>query len=466
MGKLVFLTATLLAFCVSPTTAIDFRGDEVLCAFTDGPTYLLNGYAAAALLTPPGVETRGQAEIMFANGFKMWTRFVLPSHKAQKEELHLGQDILYIYGASHLDVITEDIYRFGQWYPGRITGLDELFKGVVEVNGYKLFLKWLRVSDRPMAELDEEEPPATGVAAPARAAAKTASAVAPLEVASVAFSDIFPVLRTYYDTHPVGTAVLRNTGSETVTDLSVRFYVERYMDNPKKCDGPTSLRGGEPAQIELYALFTDEILAVTEATKVSYKLSYEYTLKGKRETGEYTESMRVYDRNAITWDDSRRVAAFVTARDPAVLQFSKNVMSWTKGKASPALNANLCTAMALHEALRLSGMTYVVDPKTPFATFSASSGAVDFLQFPRHTLIYKAGDCDDLSILYAALLESVGIETAFVTIPGHIFVAFSLGIPAAEARKTFLKADELIYGEGSSWVPVEVTMTQSPFLDA
>ena len=33
----------------------------------------------------------------------------------------------------------------------------------------------------------------------------------------------------------------------------------------------------------------------------------------------------------------------------------------------------------------------------------------------KQTLEYRAGDCDDLSILYSALLESVGVETAFIT---------------------------------------------------
>jgi transglutaminase-like putative cysteine protease len=36
--------------------------------------------------------------------------------------------------------------------------------------------------------------------------------------------------------------------------------------------------------------------------------------------------------------------------------------------------------------------------------------------------MYRAGDCDDLSILYCSLLEAIGIRTAFVTIPGHIFM--------------------------------------------
>ena len=52
--------------------------------------------------------------------------------------------------------------------------------------------------------------------------------------------------------------------------------------------------------------------------------------------------------------------------------------------------------------------------------------AVDFLQFPRQTLVYGAGDCDDISILYNSLLESVGIRTAFITIPGHKLVEWQI----------------------------------------
>jgi hypothetical protein len=58
----------------------------------------------------------------------------------------------------------------------------------------------------------------------------------------------------------------------------------------------------------------------------------------------------------------------------------------------------------------------VVDPVTPYKKFSQNL-SVDFLQFPNQTLEYKARDCDDLSMLYNALLESVGIKTAFITIP-------------------------------------------------
>ena len=85
--------------------------------------------------------------------------------------------------------------------------------------------------------------------------------------------------------------------------------------------------------------------------------------------------------------------------------------------------------------MRISGLVYVIDPSTPYLEYSKTGGAVDFLQFPRHTLDYKAGDCDDLSILFNSLLESIGIKTAFITVPGHIFTAFNINIPPDQASR-------------------------------
>jgi tetratricopeptide (TPR) repeat protein len=209
--------------------------------------------------------------------------------------------------------------------------------------------------------------------------------------------------------------------------------------------------------VELFAIFRPSILEVTEATKVQGEVTLEYKLKGVPQRQSVMQTVRVLDRNAMTWKDDRRVAAFVTAKDPAVLSFSKSVVGMVKGKASAAINTNLLQAMAFHDALSLYGLSYVVDPKSSYAELSEKKQAVDFLQFPRQSLEYKGGDCDDLSILYSALFESVGIETAFITIPGHILMAFSLGLTPDDARKAFSYPDELIFGDGKSWVPIEVT---------
>jgi len=287
-----------------------------------------------------------------------------------------------------------------------------------------------------------------------------------LELSMIQFENIFPVFRKYYDDHPIGTARLQNPYNKPATDIKVTLFVRQYMDVPKACTAPRVLEGGEAQAIQLNALFTERVLDITEATKAAAEISIEYTYEGQRYKNDLTETIRVYDRNAMTWDDDRKAAAFVTAKDPMVLTFSKNVAGMIKDKGSRAVDQNLLLVMALQKALSLYGMTYIVDPRTPYAEYSKTKDAIDFLQFPRQSLEYKAGDCDDLSILYSSLLGSLGVEAAFVTVPGHILIAAALQLSPEEARKSFSNPEELIFREGKIWIPIEVTELKQGFLEA
>jgi len=60
----------------------------------------------------------------------------------------------------------------------------------------------------------------------------------------------------------------------------------------------------------------------------------------------------------------------------------------------------------------------------------------------------------------------VGIETAFITIPGHIYMALRLKIDEAEARKLFYDPSMLIFHEDNVWLPVEITMIKEGFVKA
>jgi hypothetical protein len=287
-----------------------------------------------------------------------------------------------------------------------------------------------------------------------------------LELQDLQFSDIFPVFHKYYDDHPLGSVVLHNAGSSAATNIKLTLDVKSYMGAPKTCVVPQELQPGESAVVELLALFSEkEILQVTEGTKASAEISWEYTEGGQKRSDKIVETVRLLNRNAMTWEDDQRAAAFITGLDPTVLTFSKNVAGMVKTKAKGSMNPNLLTGIAFYEALCQYGMTYTVDP-TSFVQGSKDRTAIDFLQFPQETLKYKGGDCDDLTILYCALFESAGIETAFITVPGHIFMAISLGIPQDEARKTFPTPDELIYQADKVWLPIEVTQLDGKFIEA
>ena len=289
---------------------------------------------------------------------------------------------------------------------------------------------------------------------------------AKIEIEPVEFPPVFPIFYTYYDEHPVGKVLLANREKSSITDLSVSFYVDQYMSKPKLSATIPELKKDEEIEISVFALFTDQILKLTEDTKVQAVIQIEYSFAGNQFQSEKVETIRLHHRNAMTWDDDRKAAAFVTAKDPSVLRFSKNVVGVVRNVSRMALNSNFRKALGLFEALSLHGMSYVVDPTTPYIEYSKDHFALDYLAFPRQSLEYRAGDCDDLSILYTALLQSVGIESAFITVPEHIYTAFSLGIEPAVAERTFLRPDDLIFIEGETWVPVEITLVGEGFLNA
>ncbi len=287
-----------------------------------------------------------------------------------------------------------------------------------------------------------------------------------LQFRDIEYRSVFPVLYKHYAGHPLGSVTIFNDGATPVEDIIVTFEVDGYMDAPWRCDAPTQLAPGESANVEILALFNErKVLDITEATVVSANLTVSYRRNDRASTVQETQELRIYDRHAITWDDDRKAAAYVTFKDPAVVDIASALANLADA-VPPVVDRNFRTAMAVHEAFREYGLTYRIDPTTPFTEFSAETTAVDYLQFPRDTLRRRAGDCDDLSILYTAMLESVGIKTAFVTIPGHIYAAFALTISPEQAADVFTDATDYIVRDNRVWIPLEITLVNAPFLEA
>ncbi len=282
-------------------------------------------------------------------------------------------------------------------------------------------------------------------------------------VEETVINPIFPVLYKYYDTMPIGSLNLINTDKTPAENISIQFFVERYMDNPMAISENFSLNPGEERQVDLFGLFTEDLMEITEGTKASARITISYLMDDTPSSIELNPVVEFYNRNALSWDDDRKIASFITAKDPEILGFAKNVMSWIQAIKNPAVDDNFQKGLALFEAVKAYGIRYEIDPSTPFTEYSEDVTSIDFLQFPRQTLLYTNGDCDDLSALYTALLEAIGVETAVITVPGHIYAAFALEMTPDEARKSFSQPDNLIFQADKVWIPVEITMFQETF---
>jgi len=134
----------------STVGGIDFKKDEVLCSYREGTNLLDNSYYVAKIMTAASAATKNQAEVIFVDsGKKACSEFVIPSHKADKNEMKLGAVVLRHEWANS-DNIDSEPYRKRRWRFGRISSIDELFKGKVEVAGNSVFVKWLRMPDKPV----------------------------------------------------------------------------------------------------------------------------------------------------------------------------------------------------------------------------------------------------------------------------------------------------------------------------
>jgi tetratricopeptide (TPR) repeat protein len=287
-----------------------------------------------------------------------------------------------------------------------------------------------------------------------------------MEIPGMELIPIFPVFYSYYDQHPVGKARIRNNDNGDMENVRVSFFINKFMDLPKASTVIPRLAKGEEVTVDLYALFSDKVLDVTEGTKVASEVKVDYSMGGKQYSKSRVETVQLYDRNASIWDDNRKAAAFVSAKDPVILTFAKNAAGSVRATENKSFTDSFRTALCIFESLTSYGLEYVIDPKSSYADLSKDALAVDFLQFPRQTLEYKGGDCDDISILYAALLESVGIETAFIVVPGHIFMAFAPEIQQSESNRIFTHPEDMIFLGEKCWIPVEITMVKQGFVKA
>jgi hypothetical protein len=104
----------------------------------------------------------------------------------------------------------------------------------------------------------------------------------------------------------------------------------------------------------------------------------------------------------------------------------------------------------------VKNLSYISDPRA----------TAEYVQFPRQTIELKGGDCDDLSVCFSSLLESVGIETALVDYQTdeirHVNVLVNTKLSPQQASlitendsKYFIRKNS--QGNDEVWLPIETT---------
>lgn len=280
----------------------------------------------------------------------------------------------------------------------------------------------------------------------------------PLDINVVELHNIFSNTYKLYEQGGVGTVKLTNFTSTPQKNIKVSFVLNNFMDYPTETTINTLLPG-ESKEITLKAVFNNSILTLTEDTPVQAKVEASYFENGQKKVFSSVKTINIYDKHRLMWNESGRYAAFITPKEPLMVNFARSVASeFAAYKEPPQL------AAAVFDTLGALGLTYVPNPTNPYQITSAKVDYVDYVQYPRETMERKSGDCDDLTALYSTALESLGIPTRTILVPGHMFMMFSTGIEADPDNYTM--NNMYVIHDGMLWIPVETTLAGKSFTKA
>ena len=171
-------------------------------------------------------------------------------------------------------------------------------------------------------------------------------------------------------------------------------------------------------------------------------------------------------------DDISKLSSFISSDNLVVRDFINQIRTKFQDKIwKRKLPKNLFWAMLLFNSLH--GISYAADPNIPL-----ESGTIDEIQHP-HEMLQRFtvkteinsnpnvfGDCDDSTVLYCSILESVGINTALIQFPEHVMMAFDLGNVSLEQAQNLSISDVYIAINGLVWIPIETTMIKDGFVSA
>jgi len=291
----------------------------------------------------------------------------------------------------------------------------------------------------------------------------SASAV---KIGDVDIEPLFPAYRMQYTRKSIGTAKLENT-SEKPISAQVRLFIPSAMENPTELESEIVIAPGAET-VDLMAVFDEKFNDWPKNRMVSAEIAIAYTDASRTRRSTKQLPVTIYKRNAMQWHDIGAAAGFVISDDESVSKFASDVLlsHADQIKAAPKAMRVFRRSMLLFDALSQHGIRYQLDANTPYIERSGERLVVDSIQYPAEFLEKRTGDCDDCTVLYCSLLENVGIPTALVDAPGHIFMAFDTGISVFDAESIGLTRDRYLVRNSNIWIPVEVTLFGEPFQKA
>lgn len=237
----------------------------------------------------------------------------------------------------------------------------------------------------------------------------------------------------------VAKTIVRNTGQEPMYDLRITYRLGEYSDVHVPEQYSMVSPGGAVVDV-YYPMILSKVTQIKTETPAQLLVKVQYSdPDGQKHEQEFAERIGILGINQFltsnlrteervggwmdAYNNSPLLAAYVTRVDDAVKQFAGCVSDLAGGVAAAASDQE---AMKWLEAAYNMQLYNDIVYQTPSGFWTEAHGLVQEVKYPRDVFRDKAGTCVDLAITFAALAETVGIKTALMVIPGHVFCVVEL----------------------------------------
>jgi len=286
-----------------------------------------------------------------------------------------------------------------------------------------------------------------------------------IEDVKLIVKDIYPAYYQFYNSYPLALVAVKNT-ADYLIEVKVKSNINGYSERSNE-SSYIKIDPGETEDVPISAIFGEKLLYSDAREPAVIDIEVEARAGA---THTKSKSINIVIHNRKSWNgEIDRLQYFITPDNDKIMEISRRVMD-EMPDISNEKTRNLKAAEAVFADLTKTGIRYQSDPNIPYYKD-------DYVQFAAETMEKRSGDCDDLVVLYSSLLESIGIQTAFVDVQdpqkevGHLYLMLDTGIDPAEGE--LISSNEKKYiirkqrsGKASIWIPVETTLTAKSFEEA
>ncbi|MEP7079464.1 MAG: hypothetical protein ABI784_01995 [Ginsengibacter sp.] len=229
--------------------------------------------------------------------------------------------------------------------------------------------------------------------------------------------------------------IITNNSSNAAQNVAVSFQIPGYIEWTEIKKLPVLLPG-QSAVVNCYPAFDQKIVEKTTPSqeKVNIKItgsnideqeeSFGIKITGRNELM-YSFIKKDEIRTISDWFDNLvLLACFVTPEDPIIKYYTQKVQEKImKGEAASVSGTDedgIKFLLNLYYATVASHMVYSGTSGVP-ADIDDVSSTVQSIRIPREVVTGKTGLCIELSVLYASVLMSAGLDPVIFLVPHHAY---------------------------------------------